>query len=216
MMQILFLRDELKTIKTASSLKLENIIGSIQELEAGLKLTNQEIEFARDDVTDLSVFRSRFLDSLVPFYEQCFSNVVELKELLDTSLMKLKNVCEYFGENGDEQPQRQLDLFKTLQQFLNMFDLVSKQIQDGRHFKHEPKNDATHSSYDVQDNDGKSSCRDRVMGLYGNRVKVNTNPALTSTIMDVRNMHGFSKACENEEENQSQGLFKETKFTKEI
>ena len=101
-MQILYLRDELKTIKTASNLKLENIIASIQELEVGLKLTNQEIDFARDDVTDLSVFRSRFLDSLVPFYEECFCNVVELKELLDTSLMKLKNVCEYFGENGDD------------------------------------------------------------------------------------------------------------------
>jgi hypothetical protein len=62
MMQILYLRDELKTIKTASSLKLESIIASIQELEAGLKITNQEIEFARDDVADLSTFRSRFLD----------------------------------------------------------------------------------------------------------------------------------------------------------
>lgn len=123
-------------------MKLENIVASISDLDRGLEITKQEIEFARADLSNVSALRSKFLELMLPFYEECSASVVELKELLNITLSKLKDVSEYFGESGDEQPPRQMDLFRTMNQFLSMFDHVSKEILEKRaHHKVEQRHD---------------------------------------------------------------------------
>lgn len=201
--QILYLPDELKGIKPASTLKLESIMASIEDLDRGLELTKQEIEFARTDLSNVSAFKSRFLDSMLPFYEDCSVHVVELKELLNVTLDKLRDVTEYFGENGDEKPLRQLELFRTMHQFLNMFDHVSKEIQEGRtQFKIEQRNGRAVSPCKVKECDDNNKAMDlsacKVKEPDDNRARVgvseNAVESLPVFICELKN--------DNDKENQ--------------
>ncbi|KAI5073410.1 hypothetical protein GOP47_0011423 [Adiantum capillus-veneris] len=130
--QILCLPDELKSVKAASFVKLESILTTINDLERGLEITKEEIGIARTDLSNVSALRSKFMDAMLPFFEDCSVHVAELKGLLNATLEKLKNVSEYFGENCKEEPPKQMDLFRTMHQFLNMFHQVSREIQEGK------------------------------------------------------------------------------------
>eukprot|EP00249_Psilotum_nudum_P025328 c29686_g1_i1 orf=113-529(+) len=106
------------------------ICDHIEDLQCGMDMVKEEIEWAISDESDCSKFRDRFLALAHPFYLQLTTDMMNLKTLATFSFNKLRDLARYFGESCDK--HRQMDLLKILCEFLCMFDRVRREIQDHR------------------------------------------------------------------------------------
>jgi hypothetical protein len=122
------LAQEMKEVKSAANLSLDRIHSSLNELERGVELVNREIEVTSSLINNSEPkYDSHFLDLMVPFAENTKTEIANLNSLANSALGKLKDLAAYFGETMKE--ERQTDLFKTMREFLFMFNCVSTEIK---------------------------------------------------------------------------------------
>jgi hypothetical protein len=124
-MQVGKLSTEMKEVKTAANLSLDRVHSSLKELERGVEIMNTEIDEVGAISRDLA---DPFLEVMVTFARDTKVEVDNLQVLAATSLGKLKDVAAYFGETIKE--ERQTELFKTMREFLFMFDCVCNEIKN--------------------------------------------------------------------------------------
>lgn len=115
----------MKEVKIAANLSLERVHSSMKELERGVEITNTEIDEVGAMSGDVA---NPFLEVMVTFARDTKVAVDNLQVLAATSLGKLKDVAAYFGEIIKE--ERQTELFKTMREFLFMFDCVCNEIKN--------------------------------------------------------------------------------------
>jgi len=117
----------MKEVKLVANLSLDRIHLNLKELERGVELVNKEIQEVH------STSETKYLDTMVPFAKASKVEFDTLQVLASTSLEKLKDVAMYFGEPIKE--DRQTDLFKTMREFLFMFDCVCNEIKNAKKCK---------------------------------------------------------------------------------
>jgi len=128
LVQVGKLAQEMKEVKSAANLSLDRIHSSLNELERGVELVNREIEVTSSLINNSEPKYDRhFLDLMVPFAENTKTEIANLNSLANSALGKLKDLAAYFGETMKE--ERQTDLFKTMREFLFMFNCVSTEIK---------------------------------------------------------------------------------------
>lgn len=114
----------MKEVKLVANLSLDRIYLNLKELERGVGLVNKEIQEMN------SSNEIKFLETMVPFANASKVEFDTLQVLASMSLEKLKDVAMYFGEPIKE--DRQTDLFKTMREFLFMFDCVCNEIKNAK------------------------------------------------------------------------------------
>lgn len=118
----------MKEVKSAANLSLDRIHSNLRELDRGLELVSREIQETSTSSSDTqSTQNERFLEIMIPFAEKTKMDMVGLHTYADTSLGKLKDLAAYLGETIKE--DKQTELFKTMREFLFMFDCVSTEIK---------------------------------------------------------------------------------------
>jgi len=127
----------MKEVKLVANLSLDRIHLNLKELEKGVELVNKEMQEIHS-INELS-----FLETMTPFAKASKLQFDTLQLLATTSLEKLKDVAMYFGEPIKE--DRQSDLFKTMREFLFMFDCVYNEIKKPKKCK-----DDVHEKFHVE------------------------------------------------------------------
>jgi len=121
------LSEEMKEVKLVANLSLDRIHLNLKELERGVELVNKEIQEMH------STNETSFIETITPFAKASKFEFDTLQILSTMSLEKLKDVAMYFGEPIKE--DRQSDLFKTMREFLFMFDCVCNEIKKPKKYK---------------------------------------------------------------------------------
>ncbi|KAG0618044.1 hypothetical protein M758_4G034900 [Ceratodon purpureus] len=165
------LSEEMKEVKLVANLSLDRIYSNLKELERGVELMDQEIQEMRSNNSPINLDETKFFDTMVPFAIASKDEFGKLQILARMSLEKLKDVAMYFGESIKE--DRQIDLFKTLREFLFMFDCACNDIKNRRkrkedttstiHFRQRSKNSISPHKISIQI---KSSCREQQKSEY--------------------------------------------------
>lgn len=130
-------------MKTAANLSLERLQSGLKELENGVELINSEVAQSREvgvkeKETGGDGQEKQLLHIMSPFYEKAESEVNGLRKVYDTTLTKLKHLAVYYGETLKE--ERLIELFKTMREFLFMFDQVSTELKESRRREDEAAN----------------------------------------------------------------------------
>lgn len=114
----------MKEVILVANLSLDRIHLNLKEFERGVELVNKEIQEMQ------SFDERRFFDTMAPFANESKVEFDTLQAFAHMSLEKLKDVAMYFGEPIKE--DRQTDLFKTMREFLFMFDCVCNEIKNAK------------------------------------------------------------------------------------
>jgi hypothetical protein len=120
----------MKEVKLVANLSLDRIHSNLKELERGVELVVQEIEAMRSRNSPICLDEMKFLETMVPFAVASKDEFGTLQTLATMSLGKLKDISIYFGESIKE--DRQTDLFRTMREFLFMFDCACNDIKNTR------------------------------------------------------------------------------------
>ena len=127
----------MKEVKLVANLSLDRIHSNLKELQCGVELVNQEIGEMHSSNTPIFLDELKFLEAMVPFATTSKHEFDTLHILANTSLEKLRDVALYFGESMKE--DRQTDLFRTMREFLFMFDSVCNEIKNTKKQKKDLK-----------------------------------------------------------------------------
>lgn len=122
--------EEMKEVKLVANLSLDRIHSNLKELERGIELINVEIEEMRSENLPINLDEIKFLETMEPFAIASKLEFSTLQILANMSLEKLKDVAMYFGESIKE--DQQTDLFKTIREFLFMFDCACNEIKNSK------------------------------------------------------------------------------------